>query len=176
MSPRSLNSPADAILAGRTPSARVGRIASGARPSVDSEITWLLHRAAQRMRGATGEQAEKHGITLRDYIVLSALHLTPDLTQVELGKALGLDKTTLMSQLDQLEKTGLVRRRSDPRDRRIRIPQITQAGEVLRRKVANACTKVEAAVLDNITQDQITAFRRILFQIVGDSEDRGSCL
>jgi DNA-binding MarR family transcriptional regulator len=112
--------------------------ASAPRPSADSEITWLLHRAAQRMRGATGEQAEKHGIQLRDYIVLSALDKTPDLTQVELAKALGLDKTTLMSQLDRLERMGLVVRRSDPRDRRTRIPEITQAGNALRAKVASA--------------------------------------
>src|SRR6202030_2066733 len=96
-------------------------------PAVDSEITWLLHRAAQRLRSATGEQTEKHGIQLRDYIVLSALDKTPHLTQVELAKALGLDKTTLMSQLDRLERTGLVVRHSDPRDRRTRIPEITEA-------------------------------------------------
>src|ERR1700722_20471514 len=99
-------------------------------PSADSEITWLLHRAAQRMRSATGEQAEKHGIQLRDYIVLSAL-----------------DKTTLMSQLDRLERTGLVVRHSDPRDRRTRIPEITEAGNTLRAKVASACDSVEAAAM-----------------------------
>ncbi len=103
-------------------------------PSADSEITWLLHRAAQRMHAATGEQAEKHGLQLRDYIVLSALDKTPNLAQGELGKALGLDKTTLMSQLDRLERMSLVVRRSDPRDRRARIPEITEAGNVLRAK------------------------------------------
>src|ERR1700719_959018 len=113
------------------------------RPSADSEITWLLHRAAQRMRVATGEQAGKHGIQLRDYIVLSALDKTPNLTQVELGKALGLDRTTLMSQLDRLNRTGLVVRRSDPRDRRTRIPEITAAGNALRAEVASACDRVE---------------------------------
>src|ERR1700722_6370488 len=82
--------------------------ASALRPSADSEITWLLHRAAQRMRGVTGEQAKEHGIQLRDYIVLSALDKTPGLTQVELGKELGLDRTTLMSQLDRLELMGVV--------------------------------------------------------------------
>jgi len=66
----------------------------GTGPSADSEITWLLHRAAQRMRTVTGEQAEKHGLRLRDYIVLSALDKTPNLTQAELGKALGLDYRT----------------------------------------------------------------------------------
>jgi MarR family transcriptional regulator, organic hydroperoxide resistance regulator len=149
---------------------------TSAGPSADSEITWLLHRAAQRMRSTTGEQAEKHGIHLRDYIVLSALDKTPNLTQAELGKALGLDKTTLMSQLDRLEQMGLVVRRSDPRDRRARIPEITEAGNALRATVASACDSVEAAVLDNFSHDDVQIFRRMLFEIIGDSDDRGSCL
>ncbi len=150
--------------------------ATSAGPSADSEITWLLHRAAQRMRGATGGQAQKHGVQLRDYIVLSALDMTPNLTQVELGKTLGLDKTTLMSQLDRLERMGLVVRRNDPRDRRARIPEITEAGKVVRATVAGACDSVEAGVLINFSQEQVELLRRMLFAIVGDSEDRGSCL
>jgi DNA-binding MarR family transcriptional regulator len=128
------------------------------------------------MRSVTGEQAEKHGIQLRDYIVLSALDKTPDLTQAELGKALGLDKTTLMSQLDRLERMGLVVRRTDPRDRRARIPEITKAGNALRAKVASACDRAEAAVFDGFSQGHVQIFRRMLFDIIGDSEDRGSCL
>jgi DNA-binding MarR family transcriptional regulator len=128
------------------------------------------------MHSATGEEAEKHGLQLRDYIVLSALAMTPNLTQGELGKALGLDKTTLMSQLDRLERMGPVVRRSDPRDRRTRIPEITQAGNALREKVASACSSVEAAVLSSFSQNQVQVLRRMLFDIIGDSEDPGSCL
>jgi DNA-binding MarR family transcriptional regulator len=128
------------------------------------------------MRAVTGEQAEKHGIQLRDYIVLSALDKTPNLTQVELGKALGLDRTTLMTQLDRLERMGLVVRRSDPRDRRTRIPEITGAGNALRAKLASACDSAEAAALNSFSPDQVQIFRRMLFDIIGDSEDRGSCL
>ncbi len=128
------------------------------------------------MRGATGEQAEKHGLQLRDYIVLSALGMTPNLTQGELGKALGLDKTTLMSQLDRLERMGLIVRRSDPRDRRARIPEITGAGNAVRAKVARACDRVEAAALNSFSQGQVQVFRRMLAEIIGDSQDRGSCL
>lgn len=155
---------------------RTQRKATSAGPGVDSEITWLLHRAAQRMHSATSEEAEKHGLQLRDYIVLSALHLTPNLTQAELGKTLALDKTTLMSQLDRLERMGLVVRRSDPRDRRARIPEITVAGEALRAKVASACARVETAVLSNYSQRQVQTFRKMLLEIIGDSEDPGSCL
>lgn len=145
-------------------------------PSADSEITWLLHRAAQRLRGATSEQAERHGIQLRDYIILSALELSPNLTQIELGMSLGLDKTTLMNQLGRLERMGLIVRRPDPKDGRARIPHITEAGSALRAKVAASCDQAESAALDGFSADEVSTFRRMLFEIIGDSRDRGSCL
>jgi len=55
-------------------------------PSPDSEITWLLHRAAQRLHAVIGEQAEAHGLQLRDYIVLSALDKSEGFTQGELPR------------------------------------------------------------------------------------------
>lgn len=147
-----------------------------AGPSVESEITWLLHRAAQRMRNAVGEQAERYGIGLRDHIVLSAVHRTPDLTQIELGKALGLDKTTLMSQLDRLERAGLVERRTDLRDRRARIPVLSEAGDKVRAAVAETSKQVEARALEAFAPDEVALLRRMLFTIIGSSTDPGSCL
>lgn len=148
----------------------------GLVPALDSEVTWLLHRAAQRMRTATGEQAERHGLRLRDHIVLSALHKTPNLTQSELGKGLGLDKTTLMSQLDRLERAGLVERRPLPGDRRARIPHITAKGEAVRSQVADASDEVEQAALRSFSTAEVALLRRMLFDIIGQSNDPGSCL
>ena len=81
-----------------------------------------------------------------------------------------------MSQLDRLEHMGLVVRRNDPRDRRTRIPVITEPGNALRAKVASACDSVEAAALSSFSQGDVQMFRRMLFGIIGTSEDRGSCL
>jgi DNA-binding MarR family transcriptional regulator len=145
-------------------------------PGVDAEITWLLHRAAQRMNVVTGEQAGKHGLTLRDHIVLSALDKSPGLTQVELARTVGLDKTTLMSQLDQLEHQGLVVRRPDPRDRRARIPELTPAGDRRRAQVAASSATAESEALSRFTADDVAVFRRMLFELIGDSADPGSCL
>ena len=128
------------------------------------------------MRGATGDVAEQHGLTLRDYIVLSALDKTPGLTQSDLGKALGLDKSTLMSQLDRLESKGFVVRHNAPGDRRLRIPAITAAGEAVRAAVADACTIVEASVFTTFSRDQVQMMRSMLIAIIGDSLDRGSCI
>ncbi|WP_217702725.1 MarR family winged helix-turn-helix transcriptional regulator [Nocardioides guangzhouensis] len=149
---------------------------TAAGPSVDSEITWLLHRAAQRMHVVTSEHAEKHGLSLRDHIVLSALDKWPGLSQVELARAVGLDKTTLMSQLDRLEHQGLVVRRANATDRRARMPEITRAGDRLRARVAEASAAAEAEALSDFTAAEVALLRRMLFELIGDHLDPGSCL
>lgn len=156
--------------------ARHGPGEAGLQPTADSEITWLLHRAAQRMRAATSQIAQEHGVELRDYIVLSALEASPSQTQIELGRSLGLDKTTLMSSLDRLEGQGLVIRRADPRDRRARIPEITAAGGALRSTVARACARAEAAALNGASESSVRTLRRLLADLIGDGQDPGSCL
>ncbi len=145
-------------------------------PGPDSELTWLLHRAAQRMRSATGEAAAEHGLTLRHQIILSALHLAPGMTQVELGKAVGMDKTTLTSELDRLERQDLVKRSVDPRDRRARTLGNTEEGERLRRLVSAGTAKAERAALAAFPDSDVVRLRRMLYDLIDDSHDPGTCL
>ena len=145
-------------------------------PGPDSEMTWLLHRAAQRMRAVTGAAAEQHGRSLRDHIVLSALDKSPGLTQVELGRALGMDKTTLTSELDRLERAGLVERTVDPRDRRARVLAVTAAGDAARRAVAADAERAETTALATFSGEEVATLRRMLFELVGTTEDPGTCV
>jgi hypothetical protein len=46
----------------------------------------------------------------------------------------------------------------------------------VRDQVARASSGVESAALSAFRPDQVQAFRRMLVHIIGDSEDRGSCL
>jgi DNA-binding MarR family transcriptional regulator len=149
---------------------------AAAGPGPESEITWLLHRAAQRMHAVTEREAGTYGLQLRDYIVLSALNKTQGLTQIELGRTLGLDKTTLTAQLDRLEKGGLIERRPDVRDRRARIPVITDEGEARRSAAAASADAAERQALGDFTDDDIDRLRRMLFAIIGQTQDKGSCL
>jgi DNA-binding MarR family transcriptional regulator len=139
-------------------------------------LTWLLHRAAQRLHTAVGVEAERHGLTLRDHIVLSALDKTHGLTQIELGQALGVDKTTLVAELDRLEKAGLVERTVDPRDRRARIPALTPAGDRLRAKIAVGAAAAEKAATQSVDPALLTPLRAALYSIINTTEDPGSCI
>ncbi|GAA2006940.1 MarR family transcriptional regulator [Nakamurella flavida] len=145
-------------------------------PGPDSELTWLLHRAAQRMHTAVGAQAARHGLTLRDHIVLSALDKTSGLTQIELGQALGVDKTTLVAELDRLEKAGLVERKADPRDRRARIPALTDAGDRVRARIAVDATAAETAAVASVDPALLRPLRDALYAIIAATDDPGSCI
>ncbi|MGV8873752.1 MAG: MarR family winged helix-turn-helix transcriptional regulator [Rhodococcus sp. (in: high G+C Gram-positive bacteria)] len=145
-------------------------------PGPDSELTWLLHRAAQRLHSAVGAEAERHGLTLRDHIVLSALDKTHGLTQIELGQALGVDKTTLVAELDRLEKAGLVQRSVDPRDRRARIPALTPAGDSIRATIAVATAAAEKAAVQSVDPALLESIREALYSIISTTEDPGSCI
>jgi MarR family transcriptional regulator, organic hydroperoxide resistance regulator len=81
-----------------------------------------------------------------------------------------------MSQLDRLERQELIVRHGNPRDRRLRIPVITEKGEALRATVADAWAAVEDSALSGLHHTQIQTFRRILVTIIGASVDPGSCL
>ena len=145
-------------------------------PGPDSELTWLLHRAAQRLHTADGVEAELHGLTLRDHIVLSALDKTRGLTQIELGQALGVDKTTLVAELDRLEKAGLIARTVDPRDRSARIPALTAAGDRLRATIAVGAAAAENAAVQSVDPALLGPLRDALYSIINTTDDPGSCI
>jgi DNA-binding MarR family transcriptional regulator len=138
-------------------------------------MTWLLHRAAQRMRAALDQVAQAQGLAgVRDWIVLSALIARPRRTQLALGHALGLDKTTLTSLLDRLETDGLVVRSLDPHDRRARIPEVTTVGRRLHARVRRARDNTEAELLKAFSLQEQHLLRDLLTRLAADHH--GDCL
>ena len=142
------------------------------------DLTWLLHRAAQNMRGAFDEAARAHGLAgARDWIVLSALNDGPRQTQLALAQSLGLDKTTMTSLLDRMEDRGLITRCTDSHDRRARIPALTEAGRRVQAEVTFARDRVEAAMLAAFTPQEQHQLRELLTRLTHESASgTGSCI
>jgi MarR family transcriptional regulator, organic hydroperoxide resistance regulator len=153
------------------------RAAAGAK----NDLTWLLHRCAQRLRGALDEAAREHGLNgARDWIVLSAIAAGPRQTQLALAQSLGLDKTTMTSLLDRLESAGLVTRCQDSRDRRARIPELTETGNHMQHELITARDQAEAAALRQFSADEQRVLRAMLNRLAeGPADDpraTGSCM
>lgn len=77
------------------------------------------------------EETQAQGITPVQFATLSAAHRQPGLDQRSLAAAIGFDTSTIGGVIDRLERRGLIERRASPSDRRVRLLQVTAAGEAL---------------------------------------------
>jgi DNA-binding MarR family transcriptional regulator len=137
------------------------------------DVTWLLGRAAQRLAEAVDVQASTHGIGMRGQLVLSALTQEGGRTQLALGAALAVDKTTLTTELDRLESCGLVQRLPDPRDRRVRIPEITDRGRQIQAAVSAAIKGATDQQLAVLSVDERKILEEALRRLVESPSDAG---
>jgi DNA-binding MarR family transcriptional regulator len=112
-----------------------------------SDLCWLLGRASHALSTESTAALEGLGISPRAHSVLSTA-MTGDHTQTELARTVGLDKTTMVVTLDELEAAGLAERRPSSSDRRARVIAVTAAG---RRKVREA-----EKVLDRVREDVLS--------------------
>ena len=142
------------------------------------DLTWLLHRAAQRMRIAFDEAARAHGLAgARDWMVLSALSTGPRQTQLALAHSLGVDKTTMTSLLDRLEGRGLITRCTDSHDRRARIPELSEDGRRVQADVTRARDHVESGLLASFTPQEQHLLRTLLTRLTAAQPGAtGSCI
>src|SRR2546423_10932120 len=100
-----------------------------AQPGDPGAIGMLLYRAHGLARAKANEAARPTGIELQHAGVLSVVRGGGVRSQRELGAALGVDKSTLVRIVDDLERRNLVRRQRSPHDRRAYEIVITEEGE-----------------------------------------------
>ena len=142
------------------------------------DFNWLLHRATQRVGAAFADEITKFGITLRGQLILQALaNEEAQRTQLKLGAMLGLDKTTLTSELDKLERLGLITRVPDPKDRRVRKPVITDEGLELQKQAGAALAEVERGFRARFSDQEMAIIHKALSDLArGEGPMHGSCI
>jgi MarR family transcriptional regulator, transcriptional regulator for hemolysin len=149
----------------------MGVVKNGAAPAVDApqplaaNLAWLLSQASYAL--ATQLTAALHdlGVSPRGHCVLSTA-LTGELTQTELAQAVGLDKTTMVVTIDELEAAGLAERRPSKTDRRARVIAVTKAGERKVERAAEVVDRVQAVALASLPVRERKAFMEALVQLV----------
>ena len=77
------------------------------------------------------------GLTVQLCGVLNLLAAGP-ISQQELGAQLGIDRTTVVELIDELERKGVVVRRRNPRDRRSYALSLTPHGRGVQKRASRA--------------------------------------
>ena len=96
-----------------------------ATPNLKREIAFLLADAARLMRTATDQKAAELGTSRARWAVLVRIQRHQGLSQNDLAAILDIQPITLGRLVDKLCDEGLVERRHDPADRRVRRLHLT---------------------------------------------------
>jgi DNA-binding MarR family transcriptional regulator len=142
-------------------------IQMAAAANLDLDLLLLLGQASHALTTELTSRLAELGITPRAHCVL-AHAMRGQFTQNELATICGLDKTTMVVTLDELEAAGLAQRRPSTTDRRARIVAVTAAG---RRKVAHAdaiVARVNADVLSALPTRDRQVFTNALKRLVDE--------
>ena len=133
---------------------------------LNDNLCWLLSRASHALTTELTAALEELGFGPRGHMVLVAAD-EGQFTQIELARMVGLDKTTMVVTVDELEASGLAERRPSPTDRRARIIAVTPAG---RRKLDEATVimeRIRKDVLSALPAAERKAFVSALARLVG---------
>ena len=80
----------------------------------------------------------------------------------ELKAAFGLPPTTLTAVIDRLERRGLVKRASNPSDRRSTLVVPTALGRRRITEIGEALSRIESSVTASVSPAELAAFQRVL--------------
>ena len=128
-------------------------------------LNWLLTQAHYALASELAAAFEPLRLTPRGHAVLAAA-IGGAMTQKELADLVGLDKTTMVVTVDELEAAGLAKRIPSPTDRRARVIEVTDLGK---RRVAAAnkiVKRVQADVLSSLGGDDGATLMGVLADLV----------
>jgi DNA-binding MarR family transcriptional regulator len=123
---------------------------------------YRINGLAYRMRGAADAALESLGLTVKGFGALVTLDERGPLAQHELGQGLGVDRTTMVGLVDDLEGRGYVARARNPSDRRAYVIELTRAGATAQRKGAERLAAVEREILSPLTAKERRQFVDLL--------------
>jgi DNA-binding MarR family transcriptional regulator len=107
----------------------------------------------------------EHDVSPGLFGVLVIIESNPDLKQTELARATHLDRSTIVSVIDNLERRGLVERRSALNDRRSNALHLTNEGVALLRKLKRQVNLHEKRLLSNFSDTEREHFLLLLQKV-----------
>lgn len=138
-------------------------------PELSASVGFLLAKAAELVAADFEHSLRPYGIKARDYGVMSLLHRHGALSQQRIGDAVQIDRTTMVSVIDDLETAGLVQRMRDPQDRRRYAVTLTETGRTLfREALAQVNEEVHEAFLSPLSEEERRSLVSMLTRLVVD--------
>src|SRR4030081_3592710 len=147
---------------------RAARLA-GSVSAADQAWALLLQAAFELVHAHFAATVAELDLAPMQAKALHELNVEPPISMRELAERLKSDPSNVTGLIDRLEARGLVERRADPKDRRIKGLALTEAGAKMRERLFARLYAAPRSLADLSARDQ-RIFRDILQRILAKME------
>ncbi len=123
---------------------------------------FLINRIAIEARKQFTARLDSLDLNLRMWGVLNVLDVEGEITQHALGQGVGIDPSSMVATIDELEAKGLVERRRHPSDRRAHALHLTEMG----RETLNRGRELARAAQNELLAPLSAAERKQLHELL----------
>ena len=125
---------------------------------VEREIGFNISDVARLLRTYVDQRAREYGMTRAQWAALARVERSEGLKQTELAEILDLQPITLTRLVDRLCDSGLMERRADPDDRRVKRLYLTPAAQ----PVLEAMSRLGRDIMETVLTGLEPAARELL--------------
>jgi MarR family transcriptional regulator, transcriptional regulator for hemolysin len=124
----------------------------------------LLHLTAHAWRTELGRRVRPLGLSRATWMLLALASRYDGLNQTELADRLGLEGASVVRLIDQLERDGLVQRRTGE-DRRIRTVHVTEKAGPIMAEISKAAAQLRKELYQDINPEDLDTAARVLTKL-----------
>lgn len=125
--------------------------------SLRYRLSYVLGNLYRRLLAVEGDALAAVGTGVKQQAALAVLADEGPMSQQELGRRLGIDRTTIVAIVDELENAQWVERARDSADRRSYLLTLTAAGNATQRRGRRAVDEAERTLMTGLSdQDRRT--------------------
>lgn len=134
------------------------------------ELGFLVSAVRSSIWNAIEAELEPLGLTTAQFVVFNSIALGKGRTIGEFCRLLGYDSGAMTRLLDRIEKKGLIRRVSNPEDRRSYLVELTPESKALFPKARERVRSVFHHLLAGFSNAQADQLKRLLEQVLSNAE------
>jgi DNA-binding MarR family transcriptional regulator len=135
---------------------------SRAEPAVRARVGYLVYRVERRVRTRLDEATRAHGVTTTEYVALSVLRDRDGMSSAELARWAFVTPQAMNLVISELERRRLVRRRPDPKHRRVLRASVTSKGHQVLDRCDRSMDEIEADMLRDLRSEDVEVLRSAL--------------
>ena len=135
---------------------------------------FLISRMGMVAARGFAERIAEVGLTPRGWGALNVLDKEGAITQQSLGTCIGMDPSSMVATIDELETQGLVERRRNPQDRRAHALHVTEKGRRTLAEGRKVARRAQEELLAPLTPEERRQLHELLLRLAQGGTEKGA--